>query len=136
MLLILEETESAAYHDGNLAEVGIWKDALVCCLTTILIIRTRCCYLDIDSQRRGIGQITEPGIIRKHWQDGAIVFEDSWLSQLRIEKLDLDLILIADRGTEGCCGCGCGCRRGCVLDNLTHEGIGSGSRKAGGRCEN
>ena len=126
MLLVLEKTELAADHDGNLAEMCVGEDALMAGLATVLVVGASCSDLDIDGQRRRVGQVAEPGVIGKHWQNGTVVLKDRGLSELRVEKLNLDLVFVADSGTESCGSCGgCGdcC---CVLGCLAHQRVSGG----------
>ena len=136
VLLVLEKTEAAADHDGNLAEMGVGEGALMGRLAAIMVVGTGRRHLDVDSEGRGIGEITQPGVIGEHWKNSAVVLEDGRLTELGIEKLDLDLVLVADRGTEGQSSRCVGCRYGGIFGGLSHERIGCGRGETGGGCEN
>ena len=129
--LVLEKTEATPDHYGDLAEVDIGKDTLMASLLIELIVGANDGDLDINGQRRRVGQITEPGVIGEHRQDGTIVLKDGWLSQLGLLKLDLDLVLVADSGTGGgesgsrSGNSGGGSLRLCIICDRTHKSIGS-----------
>ena len=127
MLLVLEKTEAAADHDGDLAEMDIGEDALVRGLLSLLgcgdIVSAYGGDLDIDRERRCVGKITKTGVVGEHRENGAVVLEDGRLAELGIEEFNLDLVFVADSralvGGGRCCGNGCGS----VLGSLTHERI-------------
>ena len=123
VLLVAQQTQLAAHHHGNLAEMYIREDALVGCLAAILVINARRRHIHIDSERRRVGQIAEPGVIGKHGQNRTIVLKDGRLAQLRLQKLDLDLVLIAHIRTQSGGGSRGGGSCSGILNHLTHQSI-------------
>ena len=56
--------------------------------------------VDVDKERRGVGQVAKTGVVGHHWQNCAVVFKDRRLLELRIAELEVDLVLPID-GNDG-----------------------------------
>jgi hypothetical protein len=96
VLLVLEKTEATADHHWNLAKMDIGEESLMRRLAAVLVVSARDVHTDIHSERGGVGEIAEPGVIREHRENGTVVLKDGGLPELGLLKLNLDLVLVAD----------------------------------------
>jgi hypothetical protein len=102
VLLVLEKAEATADHYWNLAEMDIWKEALMRGLAAVLVVSACDIDADIHCERGGVGEIAEPGVIGEHRENCAVVLKDGRFPELRLLKLNLDLELVADGRAYGC----------------------------------
>ena len=124
MLLVVQEAVFGADHDGNLAEMHIGEQALLClALAALGVVDERGANTDIYEEGRGVGEIAHAGVIGHHGKHRAVVLEDGGLAETDILEHEIDLILVLGRaGGEG-------------LRGATHEGIRGGRRETCRGCE-
>ena len=104
MLLVGQEARGAADHHRNLAEMDVGEEPLSDALLAALrIVNLNVCDMDINEERRRIGQITKTGIVGHHGQNRAIVLKDCRLLELGVAELKMNLVFAIDwdDGTDG-----------------------------------
>ena len=126
MGLVLQETILRADHHRNLSEMDVGEQPLPHgLLPAVRVINLHVGDADIHEERCGVGQVTEPGVVGHHRQNGAVVLKDGGLLELGIVELQMDLVFTVD-GAE---------RNGHRLLPLSHQGIGGGCAQTRGGCE-